>query len=59
MAPTSAGSSGSTWGRNRPTTSPVGETRNFSKFHVDVAGLAVGVGHGGQLVVDRVSRPPR
>ena len=34
MAATRSGASGSTCGRKRPTTSPVGERRNFSKFHV-------------------------
>src|SRR5207302_10022831 len=33
MAETSSGDSGSTRGRKRPTTSPSGDTRNFSKFH--------------------------
>ena len=33
MAEISSGASGSTIGRKRPTTSPSGETRNFSKFH--------------------------
>ena len=33
MAPTRTGSSGVTRGRNRRTTSPSGEMRNFSKFH--------------------------
>ena len=34
MASMMAGSSGSTWGRKRPMTSPFPETRNFSKFQV-------------------------
>ena len=33
MASITSGASGSTMGRKRWTISPVGETRNFSKFH--------------------------
>ncbi len=33
MASITSGASGSTIGRNRFTISPVGDTRNFSKFH--------------------------
>ena len=33
MAATKAGASGSVCGQNRATTSPLGETSNFSKFH--------------------------
>jgi len=34
MASTTSGDSGVTCGLNRATTSPVGDTRNFSKFHL-------------------------
>ena len=42
------------FGRKRPTTSPSAASRNFSKFHCDVAGLPGGVGRRGQPLVERV-----
>ena len=55
MASTRVGSSGSTWGRNRATTSPVGRDEELLEVPGDVAGLALGVGGLGELGVDRVA----
>ena len=58
MASTTSGASGSTIGRNRSTTSPVGETK-LLEVPLDVAGLTLGVGVGHQLLVERVDVHPR
>ena len=55
MAATSSSASGSTVGRKRPTTSPPGRHEELLEVPLDVAGLAVGVGGGGQLGVERMA----
>ena len=53
MASITSGASGSTMGRNRCTISPVGDTRNFSKFHWMSPASPSASGNGDQLLVDR------
>ena len=55
MASITSGASGSTMGLNRFTISPVGDTRNFSKFHWMSPASPSRVGERDQLLVDRVA----
>ena len=54
IAPTSAGSSGSTCGAKRATTSPSRPTRNFSKFHRMSPSTPSASAVVGELLVERV-----
>ena len=54
MASMTSGASGSTIGRNRWRMVPSGRHQELLEVPLDVTGLAVGVGEGGQLLVDRV-----
>ena len=55
MASMTSGASGATIGRNRATTSPLGRDEELLEVPLDVAGVALRVGLGGQLVVDGVA----
>ena len=55
MASMTSGASGSTIGRNRWRIGAVRRHQELLEVPLDVTGLAVGVGNGGQLLVDRVA----